>query len=116
MSCWKKLALMALALAAVATPAATAYPYRGGYYRPYYGGYYRPYYYGYGYPAVGVGVVIVPRPVVVVPEPVIVAQPGYAPAAPPPPLNLTPVQPIPSTAPAPLRVAPIPEPNVPPVP
>ena len=118
MFCWRKLAFVALALAAlsVATPAAMAYPYRGGYYRPYHGGYYRPYYGGYGYYGYPVvGVIVVPRPVVVVPAPIVVAQPAYAPGAPPPPppLNLAPVQPIP---PAQLRVAPIPEPNVPPVP
>ena len=109
---WKKLALMALTLAAVAatTPVANAgYHGRGGYYRPYYGGYYGGYY---GYPAVGV--IIVPRPVIIVQQPVVVGAPLVAvpgPSAYPP--ALTPVSPIP---PAQLRVAPVPDLEVPRVP
>jgi hypothetical protein len=124
MSCWTKLAFAALTLAAlsVATPAATANPHaRGGYYRPYHGGYYRPYYggyyggYGYGYPAVGFGIVIAPRPIIVNQQPVIVAQPilPIQPTPPPPPSPFAdPLQ----QQPGQLRVAPIPVPNVPPVP
>jgi hypothetical protein len=128
MSCWTKLAFAALTLAAlsVATPAATANPhargghyhggyyggYRGVYYRPYYGGYYGGYGYGYGYPAVGVGVIIAPRPIIVNQQPVIVAQP------------ILPIQPVPQQPfagplqqqPGQLRVAPVPVPNFPNVP
>jgi hypothetical protein len=130
----KKLASLALALAAlsIATPFVTANPhggghgggyrggyyggYRGGYYGPYYGGgYYGPYYGGgyYGYPAASV--VILPAPVLIPAQPVIVpAQPGFPP-------GMVPVQPdrrgqVPANFPARLRVAPVPEPEILPVP